>query len=117
MTTPQTTTNTNVMSSGAAPSRATARPAVGRQVRRLSTETKASWKTTEFWIYIAVVVGILIGSQTVGSDSGAANGDYFRADQAWLYIVLVTIGYLLSRGLAKSGSRDFYDDTPDNDSN
>jgi H+/Cl- antiporter ClcA len=82
--------------------------------RRISTETKSSWKTTEFWIYIAVVVGILIAAQTVGSDSSAANGgnagDYFRADKAWLYIVIATVGYLVSRGLAKSGSRDFYDD-------
>jgi hypothetical protein len=82
--------------------------------RRVSTETKSSWKTTEFWIYIAVVVGILIAAQTVGSDSSAANsgnaGDYFRADKAWLYIVIATAGYLVSRGLAKSGSRDFYDD-------
>jgi len=26
------------------------------------------------------------------------------ADKAWLYITLLTIGYLISRGLAKSGS-------------
>src|SRR3954447_2676138 len=88
--------------------------------RRVSTETKASWKTTEFWLYVVVAVGILIASMTVGSDSSASNagnsgnvGDYFRADKAWLFITLLTIGYLLSRGLAKSGSRDFYDDSYD----
>jgi hypothetical protein len=27
---------------------------------------------------------------------------------------LLTIGYMISRGLAKSGSRDFYDDNVDN---
>lgn len=103
-------------SDGNAPQR-TRRPV--RPARRVSTETKSSWKTTEFWIYVLVVVGIFIASQTVGSDSGAANGgnatDYFRADKAWLYIVLVTIGYLFSRGLAKSGSRDFYDVDSDTD--
>jgi hypothetical protein len=85
--------------------------------RRISTETKASWKTTEFWLYVVVAVGILIASMTVGSDSTASKtgnngnaGDYFRADKAWFFITLLTIGYLLSRGLAKSGSRDFYDD-------
>jgi hypothetical protein len=26
-------------------------------------------------------------------------------------VTLLTIGYLVSRGLAKSGSRDYYDDT------
>jgi hypothetical protein len=88
--------------------------------RRVSTETKASWKTTEFWLYVVVAVGILIASMTVGSDSSASKtgngnnvGDYFRADKAWFFITLVTIGYLLSRGLAKSGSRDFYDDSYD----
>jgi hypothetical protein len=80
-------------------------------VRRLSTETKSAFKTTELIAYLGSVVAILIAAQTIGDDSGAGNGgDYFRADKAFLYITLVTVGYLLSRGLAKSGSRDFYDD-------
>jgi hypothetical protein len=32
-------------------------------------------------------------------------GDYFLADKAWLYIVILSVGYMVSRGLAKSGSR------------
>ena len=36
--------------------------------------------------------------------------DYFRADKAWWYITLLTIGYMIARGLAKSGSREPYDD-------
>jgi hypothetical protein len=75
--------------------------------RRLSTETKASFKTTEFFAYLGAVVGVLLASQLVGSEDG--HGDYFRADRAWFYVVLLTIGYLLARGLAKSGSRDYYD--------
>jgi hypothetical protein len=75
--------------------------------RRLSTETKASFKTTEFFAYLAAVVGVLIASQVVGSEDG--HGDYFRADRAWLYIVILTVGYMVSRGLAKSGSRERYD--------
>ena len=47
---------------------------------------------------------MLIASQVVGG--GAHNGrDYFTADKAWWYITLLTIGYLVSRGLAKAGSR------------
>ncbi len=34
----------------------------------------------------------------------------FGAQEAWFYVTLLTIGYMISRGLAKSGSRDFYDD-------
>lgn len=76
-------------------------------IRRLSTETKSAFKTTEFYVYIAAVVGVLIASLAVGSNDSHA--DYLRADRAWFFIVLLTMGYLVSRGLAKSGSRDPYD--------
>ena len=73
---------------------------------RRSTETKASFKTTELMAYIAAVVGVLIASAAVGATH--AHIDYFRADKAWFYIVLLTIAYMVSRGLAKSGSRERY---------
>jgi hypothetical protein len=73
---------------------------------RRSTETKASFKTTELMAYIAAVVGVLIASAAVGTTH--AHIDYFRADKAWFYIVLLTIAYMVSRGLAKSGSREHY---------
>jgi F0F1-type ATP synthase assembly protein I len=73
---------------------------------RRSTETKASFKTTELMAYIAAVAGVLIASAAVGATH--AHLDYFRADKAWFYIVLLTIGYVVSRGLAKSGSREHY---------
>jgi hypothetical protein len=79
----------------------------GGQTRRLTTETKSALKTTEFFVYIASVVAVLIASMVVGSEEGHA--DYFRADRAWLYIVVLTVGYMISRGLAKSGSREPYD--------
>ena len=77
-------------------------------VRRLATETKASFKTTEFFAYLAVVVGLLIAGNMVEGEEGGA--DYFAADKVWLYITLLTIGYMVSRGLAKSGSRESFDD-------
>ncbi|SDY03560.1 hypothetical protein SAMN05444365_101446 [Micromonospora pattaloongensis] len=65
-------------------------------------ETKPALKTTEFYIFLIGVGAVLIASQLVGT---AANGvDPFRADKAWWYITLLTIGYLGSRGLAKAGS-------------
>ena len=75
--------------------------------RRLSTETKASFKTSEFFAYIGAVVGVLLASQLVGTEDG--HDDYFRADRAWFFVVLLTVGYMVARGIAKSGSRDFYD--------
>jgi hypothetical protein len=73
--------------------------------RRLSTETKAAFKTTEFFAYVAVLAGVLIAGALV--DSSDAGG--YGARQVWLYATILTVGYLLSRGLAKSGSRDPYD--------
>jgi hypothetical protein len=77
------------------------RPEV-REIRPMGDETKGSLKTTEFWIYLAAVAGVLIASYAVGTN--ANHSDYFRADKAWGYIALLTIGYLVSRGLAKAGS-------------
>jgi hypothetical protein len=84
------------------------------QVARRSTETKAAFKTTEFIAYIATVVGVIVVATLVKHTSG--HNDYFRADRAMFYIVLLTLGYLGSRGLAKSGSRENYSaDTRNND--
>ena len=74
---------------------------------RLTTETKAAFKTTEFWIYIAASVGVMLAGLLVKATDGHA--DYFRMDKAMLYVVVLTVGYLFSRGLAKAGSRDPYD--------
>jgi hypothetical protein len=71
---------------------------------RRGDETKPSWKTTELFVYIAAVIGVLIASNAVG-DANNDGGDYFAADKAWWFITLLTIGYLVSRGLAKSGAR------------
>jgi hypothetical protein len=70
-------------------------------------ETKAAYKTTEFIAYMVAVLGVLLASQLVGTEDN--HTDYFRADRAGFYIVLLTIGYMISRGLAKAGSRDAYD--------
>jgi hypothetical protein len=74
-----------------------------RPARRVSTETKSSYKTTELIAYVAAVIGVLIASAVVDVSD-------FGAQEAWFYVTLLTIGYMVSRGLAKSGSRDFYDD-------
>ena len=49
------------------------------------------------------VIGVLLASFVVSTTD--AHEDYFRADRAWFYVVLLSIGYMVSRGLAKSGSR------------
>ena len=74
-----------------------------RVAPRLGNETKAAFKTTEFIAYVVAVIGVLMASFLVGTTD--AHEDYFRADRAWFYIVLLSIGYLVSRGLAKAGTR------------
>jgi hypothetical protein len=78
--------------------------------RRLGTETKASLKTTELAVYLLAVAGVLLASFLVKTGQGGQRLDYFRADKAWWYITLLTIGYMVARGLAKSGSREPRDD-------
>jgi hypothetical protein len=71
--------------------------------RRLARETKPSFKTTELIVYVLSVLGVLIASWAVDV---SADGQAFSAYQGWFLATLLTIGYLISRGLAKSGSRD-----------
>jgi len=97
-----TTTNTPSQSSISDGDRTSHR--MGTTTRRSSTETKASFKTTEFFAYLAAVVGVLIAAGVV--DENNAGG--FGAKQAWLYVTILTVGYMLSRGFAKSGSREPY---------
>jgi hypothetical protein len=74
-------------------------------VSRLATETKQAFKTTEFWAMVAVLVGILIAGNQIEGQGGP---DIFAADKVWLYITILASAYMISRGLAKSGSRDPY---------
>ena len=59
-------------------------------------ETKAAFKTTEFMAYLATVAAVLIAS---------AIDDAIDGRLAWILVAALGIGYMLSRGLAKSGSR------------
>ena len=95
--------------------RADARPrrGIGGFARRLTTETKHALKTTEFYAYLLAFALILIAGNSIESSEGGP--DVFRADKVWLYITILTVGYMVSRGLAKSGSSDpYWKDSGDN---
>ena len=64
-----------------------------------STETKASTKTSEFFVYVIAAAAILIASLVV---------DGLNATEGWMFFTYLSIGYMISRGLAKSGSREPY---------
>jgi hypothetical protein len=65
-------------------------------VARLTTETKQAFKTTEFWAMAGLIVAILIAS---------AVSDSLDDVRAWTLVAAVGIGYMVSRGLAKSGTK------------
>jgi uncharacterized membrane protein YcjF (UPF0283 family) len=71
-------------------------------------ETKASFKTTEFWAMIGLIAAVLVSAAVI--DGGDDGTDQFIARQAWLYVTILGAGYFISRGLAKSGSREPYTD-------
>jgi hypothetical protein len=77
-------------------------PQVHRAERQKSTETKSAYKTTELIVYVLAVLGVLIASMIVDQS--------FGADPAWRYVTYLTVGYMISRGLAKVGSREPYRD-------
>jgi hypothetical protein len=79
--------------------------------QRFTTETKEATKTTELIAYVLAVAGVAVTAFTVD------NNPDFGAERAWLYITILTVGYMLSRGLAKSGSYEPYneDDYADDD--
>jgi hypothetical protein len=63
-----------------------------------TVETKPAFKTTEFIAYLGVLASILIAGLAV---DGA---DDFGPTKVWLYATILTVGYMVSRGIAKAGS-------------
>jgi hypothetical protein len=64
--------------------------------RRTQDETKLSLKTTEFWAMLGIIAAILIAT---------AISDSLNDVRAWTLVAAVAIGYMISRGLAKSGTK------------
>jgi hypothetical protein len=67
------------------------------------TETKDFFRTSEFWTTVIGVVGILLAAY---SDSG----DSITRNDGWLYATILAVGYVVSRGIAKAGTREPRDD-------
>ena len=70
--------------------------AVSSKAGRTTDETKHALKTTEFYAMVAIIAAILIAS---------AVSDTFGDRRAWTLVAAVAIGYMISRGLAKSGTK------------
>ena len=66
------------------------------KTRRTTDETKHALKTTEFFAMVGVIGAILIAT---------AVSDSLNDVRAWTLVAAVAIGYMISRGLAKSGTK------------
>ena len=76
---------------------------VGRVARRLATETKQAFKTTEFWAMVGLGVAILVSAAVInGGDNGT---DEFIARQAWLYVSILGAAGARCGGRAVPGRR------------
>jgi hypothetical protein len=63
-----------------------------------SSETKPFYLTSEFLVYVLLLMGLGI----TAADSPSMDARFF-----WTAATAVTIAYMLSRGIAKSGSRSY----------
>ena len=59
-------------------------------------ESKPGFMTSEFISSMVAAIGILVA---------AAVADGFGAEEAWRLVAFLSIGYMISRGIAKSGVR------------
>ena len=75
--------------------RAATRPAVAT---RTHTETRKSFRTTEFYAMLVFVAGVLIATYMDGDSLARADG--------WRFASFVVVAYIISRGLAKLGSHE-----------
>jgi hypothetical protein len=69
-------------------------------VRQTFTESKAGVKTTEFYVMVIFVAGVLLATY--------ADQDTLARRDGWFFAALAVGAYILSRGLAKLGSREPY---------
>lgn len=81
----QTTTRTT-----APANRSTGRPGV--------RETKPFYRTSEFLVYVASVAAIIA--------FGYSGDDEFNTFRTWMLVSVLSSAYILSRGIAKAGSRE-----------
>jgi hypothetical protein len=70
---------------------------------RRGFDLRSTFKTTEFWIFVIVAIGLLIASAVTDEN---ADGQGFSAFDAWRWVVVLAVGYMISRGLTKFGGHE-----------
>ncbi len=68
-------------------------------VRRVFTETRPSFRTSEFIAFVVTSLLVVLAAYT---------DEAFDVDHGWTLVTILAVGYMLSRGIAKAGSRETY---------
>ena len=69
---------------------------------QVSTGNQSAYITIELILYLLASIGIFITAAVIDESE---SGQGFGASEAWFYVTLLTVGFLLSRGLAKISGR------------
>lgn len=77
---------------------ATTRPAPAISARHTHTETRKSFRTTEFYAMLLFVAAVLIATYL--------DGDSLVRSDGWRYASFAVVAYIISRGLSKLGTRE-----------
>ncbi len=64
-----------------------------------STETRPSIRTSEFIAFVVTSLLVILAAYT---------DEAFDVDHGWTLVAALAIGYMISRGIAKAGSREPY---------
>ncbi|MDP9070202.1 MAG: hypothetical protein M3N68_02730 [Actinomycetota bacterium] len=88
----------NIGSSSTATSGAL-RSDAGSRPQPRSTETRPSFRTSEFIVFVVTSILVIIAAYT---------DEAFDVDHGWTLVAALAIGYMIARGIAKAGSRESY---------
>ena len=72
------------------------------RIVRTFTETKLGFKTSEFLMMLIFVVGVIVAAY-------ASSADALSREDGWRFASWVAAAYIVSRGLAKLGTREPFD--------
>ena len=69
-------------------------------LRERFTEAKDGFKTSEFYVMVVFVATVLLATYL--------DSDSLAREDGWRFAAFAVVAYIISRGLAKSGSREPY---------
>ncbi len=90
-------TNTETADRATTPNGRTVRRRV--EPRQTSTETRPSIRTSEFFVFVVTSLLMIIVAYTE---------EAFNVEHGMTLVAVLAVGYMLSRGIAKAGTREPY---------